>query len=97
MQNPTINITATLVDASLVKNLVEELAARRYALGYSLDNVQAGWESFETSSIGAYVSGDVNFSDKTDALDIPFVTCFLFTCVKGKGRKYNLAWASSLS
>jgi hypothetical protein len=95
--SPDTTLTATLVDAGLLKNLVEELAARRYDFGHSDEQLQPGWEVIETSSIGAYVSADVIFSEKTDVINIPFITCFLFTCTKGKGSKYDLAWASSLS
>jgi hypothetical protein len=96
MQN-AIAITATLIQPRLLKNLVEKLADRRYDLGYSYEKVQLGWQADETSSIEAHVSGDINFSGSNEEINMPFVTSFLFTCTKGKGQDYRLAWISSLS
>jgi hypothetical protein len=93
----TIAITATLVQPRLLTNLVEKLAHRRYDLGYSHEKVQLGWQAVETSSIEAHVSGDINFSANGETINMPFVTSFLFTCTKGRGQDYRLAWISSLS
>jgi hypothetical protein len=92
-----IAITATLVQPGLLKNLVEKLAHRRYDLGFCYEKVQIGWQADETSSIEAHVSGDINFSVNDEKINMPFVTSFLFTCTKGKGQDYRLAWISSLS
>lgn len=97
MENSSIAITTTLAEPRLLKNLVEKLADRRYDIGYNHEKVESGWEAIETSTIEAYVSGEINLSDKTDLMKIPFITCFLFTCTKGKEDGYNLTWASSLS
>ena len=97
MRNSSIAITATLMEARLLKNLVEKLADRRNDTGYSLQKVQPGWKAIETSSIEAYVSGDMVFSDKTDFVIMPFDTSFLFTCIKSREAEYNLVWAVSLS
>jgi hypothetical protein len=97
MRNSSIAITATLMEPRLLKNLVEKLADRRNDPGYSLQKVQPGWKAIETSSIEAYVSGDIVFSDKTDFIVMPFDTSFLFTCIKSRRAEYNLTWAVSLS
>jgi hypothetical protein len=96
MEN-AIAITATLAQPRLLTNLVEKLADRRYDLGYSNEKVQLGWQADETSSIEAHVSGDIHFSVNDETVNMPFVSSFLFTCTKGKGQDYRLAWISSLS
>jgi len=97
MKNLPATITATLAEVTLVKNLVEKLADRRIDIGYHLEQVQPGHRAIEQSSIEAYVSGDIIFSDKDDLIIMPFDTSFLFTCTKCKEGSYNLTWASSLS
>jgi hypothetical protein len=97
IEDPSLGITATLADQHLLKNLVEQLAQRRRDTGYSFEKVEPGWRAIETSSIEAYVSGDTNISTGNSLTKIPFTTCFLFTCVKGKRQQYNLTWVRSLS
>jgi len=97
ISHPAITITTTLVEPSLLKNLVEKLADRRYDTGYNLEKVQLGWQAIETSSIEAYVSGDANLCTPTDLINMPFTSSFLFTCTKGKRQDYKLAWVCSLS
>jgi len=97
MKNPSTSITAILTEAVLLKNLVEKLADRRYDIGYCFQKVQPNSRAIEQSSIEAYVSGDINFSEKADLIKIPFDTNFLFTCTKCKDGEYNLTWVSSLS
>ena len=97
MKNSYIAITAILAESKFLKNLVEKLAERRNDIGYNFEKVQPGWQAIETSSIEAYVSGDIILSDKKDLINMPFATCFLFTCIKRRGSEYKLTWANSLS
>jgi len=97
MRNPSLAITATFIEPRLLKNLIEKLANRRHDTGYSFQKMMPAWKAIETSSIEAYVSGDIIFSDKSDFIIMPFDTSFVFTCIKSKGAKYNLTWAVSLS
>ena len=92
-----ISITAALCEQYLLQSVVEELAYRRIDIGYSNQIVPPGLTAVETSSIEAHVSGDINISGKSQSFDMPFTTCFLFTCIKSKGSDYNLTWSSSLS
>ena len=92
-----IAITATLEELNLLQILVEKLAECNVDIGYSLRQVQAGWNAIETSSIEVLVSGGIDLSDKDDLITTPFVTCFLFTCIKTRDTKYDLTWSSSLS
>ena len=99
--NKTLHITAILDQPGLLESLVEKLASRRYDIGYSKQIVPKNWQPIETSSTETYVSGTVSFSGITNndgvAVNIPFITSMLFTCVKGKEDDYRLAWSSSLS
>ena len=97
IENSVITISATLAEHRLLRSLVEDLADRRYDSGYCLEKVQPGWKAIETSSIEAYVSGDINLSTETGHFNIPFVTAFLFSCTKGKWLNYNFTWVHSLS
>ena len=96
----SLHITATVDQPDLLKNLVEKLAYRRN------DSMSATIPSpenqvFETSSTVAYVSGTMGIDFTTEAgdeqLNIPFITCFLFTCIKPDSSPYELAWSQSLS
>jgi hypothetical protein len=97
MKNSTTAITATLAEPALLKNLVEKLAYRRNNSAYCFEKVQAGWNAIVSSSIEAYVSGDIILSEETDFTIMPFDTSFVFTCIKSKDNEYNLTWTSSLS
>ena len=90
-------IIATLEDPDLLQILVEKLAECNVDMGYSLRQVQQGWKAIETSSIEVLASGGIDFSDKNDSSRTPFVTSFLFTCIKPTKGKYNLTWSHSLS
>jgi hypothetical protein len=97
IEHSAIAITATLIEPRLLKNIVEKLADRYNDIGYGHEKVQPGWQAIEISSFEAYVSGNINFSGETDLMKMPFDSCFLFTCTKGKAGEYKLTWASSLS
>ena len=90
-------IIATLEEPDLLQILVEKLAECNVDIGYSLQQVQPGWKAIETSSIEVLASGGIHFSDKDDSTKTPFVTSFLFTCIKVPKGKYVLTWSHSLS
>ena len=94
---PAIVITATLEELNLLQVLVEKLAECNLDMGYSLKQVQPGWKAIETSTIEVLVSGGINLTNNNDLVNAPFVTCFLFTCIKPADGKYELTWSSSLS
>ncbi len=98
MKQP-LHITAAFDQPEFLQNLVEKLAYRRYEFGFSKMQMPRGWKALETSSTEAYVSGTVAIdTDKADEhIDMPFITCFLFTCIKGYGDPYKLIWSTSLS
>ena len=99
----TLHITAAFDQPEFLHNLVEQLAYRRYDLGYGKEKLPEGLTALETSSTETYVSGtlamDLSVNEKTreDHIDLPFITSFLFTCIKGEKEPYQLIWSSSLS
>lgn len=98
-----LHISASFDQPEFVQNLVEQLAYRRYEQGYSQQRMPKGVKALETSSTETYVSGTMSIdmsSDtgtKEESIQMPFITCFLFTCIKGKSDPYQLIWSSSLS
>ena len=96
-QDPPILVTSHFEEPDLLQVLVERLAEGHCEFGYDLKKMQPGWRAMETSSIEAFVSGNIILSDENDLTSIPFVTCFLFGCTKTRRGKYDLIWSSSLS
>jgi hypothetical protein len=98
-----LHISASLDQPEFLQNLVERLAYRRYDLGYGDEKMPPGFKALETSSTETYVSGtmalDFTAEDTaaTEPINMPFITCFLFTCIKVKTDPYQLIWSSSLS
>ncbi len=99
--NQTISITATLEEPAVIKTVVETLASRHIDRGFSLSLVPPDWKAIETSGLEANVSGSLemflNNNHPGKQIDIPFSSCFLFTCIKGNNGMFNLEWSSSLS
>ncbi|HRE36882.1 MAG TPA: hypothetical protein PK092_00465 [Chitinophagaceae bacterium] len=93
-----LHISAAFDQPELVQNLVERLAYRRYELGYGTQMMPRGLKALETSSTETYVSGTIAIdADNNEIINMPFITCFLFTCIKGKSEPYQLIWSSSLN
>jgi hypothetical protein len=95
----TLHISATFDQPEFVQNLVERLAYRRYELGFSKQIMPRGLKAIETSSTETYVSGTmaIDADSNGEHFNMPFITCFLFTCIKGKTDPYQLIWSCSLS
>jgi hypothetical protein len=97
VMNRSLNISTTFDQPDLLEDLVEKLACRRYNIGYSEEKMPHNFEALETSSTQTYASGTVGLSQKGENINMPFITSFLFTCIKGKEDTYRLTWATSLS
>ncbi len=95
--NNSIHITTTLDQPNLLEYMVERLAYRRYDIGYGSQKVPENTEALETSSAMIYLSGTVAVAEQGEKVNMPFITSFLFTCIKGSDGVYKLAWSSSLS
>ena len=94
-----LHISASFDQPEFVQNLVERLAYRRYELGFSKQSMPRGLKALETSSTETYVSGTMalDLESGEERINMPFITCFLFTCIKGKTDPYQLIWSASLS
>ena len=93
-----LHISAQFDEPEFVQNLVEKLAYRRYDIGYGNETVPTGFEALESSSTEAYVSGTLGIdAAKNEHINMPFISCFNFTCIKGSGDPYQLIWSSSLN
>jgi hypothetical protein len=93
-----LQISASFDQPEFVQNLVERLAYRRYDIGFSHERVPEGFKALETSSTESYVSGTLIINASGNApIHMPFITCFLFTCIKGKGDPYQLSWSFSMN
>ena len=99
----TLHISASFDQPEFVQNLVERLAYRRYELGFDKQRMPPGLKALETSSTETYVTGTLaldfpsNTGSGEERINMPFITAFLFTCIKGKSDPYQLIWSSSLS
>jgi len=93
----SLQITATIDEPELLKDTVEKLASRHYDPGYGMQKMPGDYEVLETSSTEAYVNGVVAMNNSDEQINIPFITLFVFTCIKRKDGVYKLGWSSSLS
>lgn len=93
-----LHIAAHFDEPEFVQNLVEKLAYRRYDIGYGNQEVPAGFKALETSSTETYVSGTLTIkSGDAETIRMTFITCFLFTCIKGKSDPYQLNWSAAMN
>jgi len=92
-----LQITATIDQPGFLEDLVEKLAYRHYDLGYGKQKMPGDREALETSSTESYVSGTMAMDDSGEHINMPFITCFVFTCIKGRDSVYKLGWSASLS
>jgi hypothetical protein len=92
-----LTIAAKVDQPQLLEHLVEKLAYRHYDIGYGNEKVPTDYQALETSTSDIYLSGTVEMNENNEQLNIPYITSFLFTCIKANDGVYKLAWASSLS
>ena len=92
----TLHITAAIDQPGFLADIVEKLAYRRNDFGDGKQKMRGCPEALETSSTESYVSGNMAIHDSGGHINMPFITRFVFTCIKGKDS-YKLEWSSSLS
>ena len=94
-------ISVNLNDQANLKNLVENLASCYTDRGYSKVTLPGTWKAVEISSTQAFVMGSFKVHTKADntemKLNMPFLSSFLFTCIKENSGLFNLEWSVSLS
>jgi hypothetical protein len=90
--------TAVIIDEyELLETLVERLASRRHIYGPQTAVANHEIEMLETSSVEAYVSGTLALNDENCSINMPFVSSFMFTCLRRKDDLFRLTWAVSMS
>ncbi len=92
----TIRIKATIDEESFLENMVEKLALRHSYTGPDKQK-SLGIDALETSSTETYVSGTLAIKTKSQQINMPFITSFLFTCIKESKDTYSLEWGVSMS
>jgi hypothetical protein len=95
----SLHISAAFDKPELVQNMVERLAYRRHDPSFNNKKIPPGLKALETSSTETYVNGTlaIDSNNAADHINMPFITCFLFTCIKTKNDPYLLIWSSSFS
>ena len=89
----SLQIMAIIDHPGFLEDIVEKLALRHT---YTYNNRQNS-DTVETSSTETYVNGTMVIDDQGEHLNVPFTTCFLFTCIKRSEDTYSLEWGISLS
>ena len=91
----TLRIKATIDEEAFLEDMVEKLALRH---NYTGSNKKLGVnDALETSSTETYVSGTMAIETRNTQINMPFITSFLFTCIKESKDTYSLEWGISMS
>jgi len=93
----TLHIKAIIDQPAFLEDMVEKLASRHTDISFSKLKMPGNREALETSSTETYVSGTIAIETPGQQINMPFITSFLFTCIKEKGDTYDLEWGVSMS
>ena len=93
----TLHIEADFDKPELLKSMVEKLVMRRNESNKPFTVSPLHHIAMETSSTEAYVCGSVSLNDDENVIKMPFDSSFIFTCIKGANKLYEVAWSMSLS
>lgn len=92
----SLHITAIIDHPGFLEDIVEKLALR-HTDDYNNNKQPGNGETLDTSSTQTYVSGTMVIDYEGQHINMPFVTNFLFTCVKRSEDTYSLEWGISMS
>lgn len=90
----TLHIKTTIDEEAFLEDMVEKLALSHNHKKRSTRGIN---DALETSSNETYVSGSVAIETTEEQINMPFVTSFLFTCIKVADDTYSLEWGISMS
>lgn len=93
----SLQVSVSIDEEVLLQDLVEKLAHCSRETDWSGLSLPAGWVPVETSSIEAFVSGTMQVQTSNGSREIPYTTCFAYTCTRAEGESNSLRWANSLS
>ena len=88
-------VSAKFDHSWFLADLVEELANEKKIAVAEPETPAEGWNTTNTSSIEAGVSGNLIFSDQD--IHMPFTTGFVFICTRSANGGSKLTWSNSLS
>jgi hypothetical protein len=92
-----LHITASIDQPELMEDMVERLAYRNTDIGYAKASMTGDWQAVDTSSVEKYVTGTLEVDFGTENIQIPFISSFLFSCIRDENHPYKLNWSLSLS
>lgn len=92
----SLHITAIIDHPGFLEDIVEKLALR-HTYDYNNRKLPNNDDILETSSTQTYVSGTMVIDYQGQHINMPFITNFLFTCVKRSEDTYSLEWGISMS
>ena len=92
----TLHIKTIIDEEAFLEDMVEKLALRHNYSELSKQKIE-GNDTLETSSTETYVSGTIAIETQDQQINMPFVTSFLFTCIKVTEDTYSLEWGISMS
>ena len=93
----TLRIKATIDEEAFLEDMVEKLALRHNYTGLDKKKSFGINDALETSSTETYVSGTMAIETRNQQINMPFITSFLFTCIKESKDTYSLEWGISMS
>ena len=93
----TLRIKATIDEEAFLEDMVEKLALRHNYTGINNGKKLGINDALETSSTETYVSGTMAIETRDQQINMPFITSFLFTCIKESKDTYSLEWGISMS
>jgi len=89
-----LHIKTTIDEEAFLEDMVEKLALSHNDKKRSIPGIN---DALETSSNETFVSGSVALETADEQINMPFITSFLFTCIKVADDTYSLEWGVSLS
>lgn len=92
-----LTIITKVDQPEFIENLVERLAGNHVDMGYGSVKQTGEWQPVETSTTEIYMGGTVELMMEDEQLNIPYISNFLFTCLKSNESNYRIEWCSSLS
>ncbi|HKC37492.1 MAG TPA: hypothetical protein VKB95_15555 [Chitinophagaceae bacterium] len=90
----TLHIKTMIDEEAFLEDMIEKLALHHNDKKQSNSGIS---DALETSSNETYVSGTVAIETADEQINMPFVTSFLFTCIKVTKDTYSLEWGISMS
>ena len=92
----SLQITTAIDHPELIETKVKQLADGHYEPRHGNEDVD-NHEAVSTTSAEVYVSGIVAMNNLFEEINMHFLTCFVFTCIKRKDSNFKIEWSSSLT